>query len=61
MQENELIRWFVPLPTQFLQEEEPSDTDDDDEQNAEYNQLLVHFQYPAACVVKGCLVDIEWL
>lgn len=49
MPENEPIRRFVPLPTQFLQEEEPSDIDeDDDEQNAEYNQPLAHFQHSAA-------------
>uniref|UniRef100_A0A0R3RN27 Uncharacterized protein n=1 Tax=Elaeophora elaphi TaxID=1147741 RepID=A0A0R3RN27_9BILA len=49
MPENEPIRRFVPLPTQFLQEEEPSDIDeDDDEQNVEYNQPLAHFQHSAA-------------
>lgn len=48
MPENEPIRRFVPLPTQFLQEEEPSDIDEEDEQNAEYNQPLVHFQHPVA-------------
>lgn len=47
MPENEPIRRFVPLPTQFLQEEEPSDTDEDDEQNEVYNQPLAHFQHPA--------------
>uniref|UniRef100_A0A915PCL0 Uncharacterized protein n=1 Tax=Setaria digitata TaxID=48799 RepID=A0A915PCL0_9BILA len=48
MPENEPIRRFVPLPTQFLQEEEPSDVDeDDDEQDAEYNQPLAHFQHPS--------------
>ncbi|VDK81071.1 unnamed protein product [Litomosoides sigmodontis] len=48
MPENEPIRRFVPLPTQFLQEEEPSDTDEDDEQNEEYDQPLAHFQHPTA-------------
>lgn len=48
MQENETVRRFVPLPTQFLQEEEPSDIDENDEQNAEYNQPLAHFQHSSA-------------
>ncbi|MCP9265127.1 hypothetical protein DINM_020340 [Dirofilaria immitis] len=48
MPENEPIRRFVPLPTQFLQEEEPSDIDDDDERNADYDQPLAHFQHAAA-------------
>ncbi|VDN06887.1 unnamed protein product [Thelazia callipaeda] len=53
MPDSEPIRRFVPLPTQFLQEEEPSEDDDNgdvDEQDFQYHQHSSHFQHSPSCM-----------
>lgn len=50
MSGSDQMRQFIPLPTQFLQEEEPSDIDEEDEQDAEYNQPLAKFRRPGPSV-----------